>query len=108
MIQCEPMKKAGTVKVTFRVAEIPAESGALSVVGDFNDWQPGATPFERSADGGLQACMTLPVGERYAFRYLAEQGGWFNDDAADGYEHNGMGEENSILDLTEARTGAAQ
>lgn len=106
MIQCEPTKKAGTVKVTFRVGDIPTESGALSVVGDFNGWQPGATPFERSADGELQACTTLPVGERYAFRYLAEQGGWFNDDAADAYEPNGMGEENSILDLTESSAGA--
>ena len=46
MIRCEPGKGDGQVKVTFA---IPADGGheRVSVVGDFNDWDPVATPLAR-------------------------------------------------------------
>lgn len=37
------------------------------------------------------ATLTLPAGNRYAFRYLADGGRWFNDEDADGYRDNGFG-----------------
>jgi len=47
--------------------------------------------------------VTVEPGRRYRFRYLAEGGRWFNDPEIGVYEPNGMGDENSLLDLT--RTG---
>lgn len=70
----------------------------LSVVGDFNGWDPLRSPFTRR-DGFWLASVLLQPGRRYAFRYLAAGGVWLNDDGADAYESNEFGSSNSILDL---------
>lgn len=46
MIQCEPDKRDGHIKVTF---DIPAEDAdpPVSVVVDFNGWDRSATPLVR-------------------------------------------------------------
>jgi hypothetical protein len=76
----------GTVRVTFA---LPADkpSGAVSVVGSFNDWNPFAHPLRLRANQTRSAAVTVPVGSTLHFRYLAEGGVWFDDDtlsAADG------------------------
>lgn len=92
-------KRGGKVKVTFELPEGSAD-GPVSVVGDFNDWTPGATPMQRKG-GARRASVTLGGGRRYVFRYLSEDGGWFNDDGADGYEPNPFGEMNGVVDLAD-------
>jgi hypothetical protein len=71
----------GTVRVTFT---LPADEprGAVSVVGDFNDWDPFAHPLRRRANGTRSAAVTVPAGATLRFRYLAEGGIWFNDETA--------------------------
>ncbi len=98
MIRYEPGKGDGQVKVTFA---IPADrtDGRVSVVGDFNDWDPDATPLARRGDT-LRASVLLDGGRRYAFRYLADGGRWFNDDEADDYQGNDFGGSDSVVDLT--------
>jgi 1,4-alpha-glucan branching enzyme len=98
MIRCEPRKGDDQVKVTFTV---PADGTdeRVSVVGDFNDWDPEATPLARRRET-LQASIVLDAGRRYAFRYLADGGRWFNDEEADDYQGNGFGGSDSVVDLT--------
>ncbi len=69
----------GTVRVTFA---LPADepSGSVSVVGDFNDWNPFAHPLRRRANGTRSAAVTIPAGSMLRFRYLAEGGIWFDDE----------------------------
>ena len=71
----------GNVRITFA---LPADEprGAVSVVGDFNDWNPFAHPLRRRANGTRSAAVTVPAGTRLRFRYLAEGGIWFNDETA--------------------------
>jgi 1,4-alpha-glucan branching enzyme len=71
----------GTVRVTFA---LPADEprGAVSVVGDFNDWNPFAHPLRRRANGTRSAAVTVPAGTTLRFRYLADGGIWFDDEAA--------------------------
>jgi 1,4-alpha-glucan branching enzyme len=73
--------RSGTVRVTFA---LPADEpgGAVSVVGDFNDWNPFAHPLRRRANGIRSAAVTVPAGTMLRFRYLAEGGIWFDDDTA--------------------------
>jgi 1,4-alpha-glucan branching enzyme len=99
MIQCEPTKGDSQVKVTFA---IPADGSdeRVSVVGDFNDWDPVATPLVRRR-GVLRASVVLEPGHRYAFRYFADGGRWFNDDEADDYQGNDFGGSDSVLDLSQ-------
>ena len=71
----------GSVRVTFALpVEEPA--GAVSVVGDFNGWDPYAHPLRKRGNGVRSAVVTVPAGATLRFRYLAEGGVWFDDEAA--------------------------
>lgn len=98
MIRRAPVKGGEHVKVTF---VLPVDgNGKVAVAGDFNDWDPSATVLRKRGES-RSASVTLGAGHRYAFRYVdVAAGRWFNDEAADGYERNEFGEENSILDLS--------
>ena len=82
------------LKITFAV---PAEVGPVSVVGDFNAWDPGSTPLKARSNGTRSAALTLPTGGRYRFRYLATDGRFFDDESADAYEANGYGDTHGLL-----------
>jgi 1,4-alpha-glucan branching enzyme len=70
----------GTVRVTFALpADEPA--GSVSVVGNFNDWNPFAHPLRRRANRTRSAAVTVPAGSTLHFRYLAEGGRWFDDES---------------------------
>lgn len=97
MIERAP-SKGGDVKVTF-ILRTDGAGDPTVVVGDFNDWDPTATPLRRRRDQ-LSATVSVASGRRYAFRYLTEGGRWFNDEAADDYESNAYGGTDSVLDLT--------
>jgi len=100
MIGTEPLEGTEKVKVTFAV---PADGldGEVAVVGDFNGWDP-TTNSLCQCDGWLRTTVIVEPGRRYRFRYLAEGGRWFNDREVGLYEPNGMGDDNSLLDLTPA------
>lgn len=109
MIRTQPGPAPGEVKVTFVLQEpfdLDAER-AISVVGDFNGWNPGATPFSPLSDGSLEATATVPAGQRYGFRYLAEDNRWLNDADVGEREFNGWSGDNSVLDLSDWNVGAA-
>jgi 1,4-alpha-glucan branching enzyme len=71
--------KNGTVRVTFT---LPADEpdGAVSVVGNFNDWDPYAHPLRLRSNQTRSAAVTVPAGSTLHFRYLAEGGVWFDDE----------------------------
>ena len=100
MIGTEPLDGTGQVKVTFAV---PADDvdGKVAVVGDFNEWDPTTHSLSR-CEGWLRTTVVVAPGRQYRFRYLAEDGRWFNDPEVGLYEPNGMGDDNSLLDLTPA------
>ncbi len=79
MIKITRPGRAGTVRVTFALpAAEPA--GAVSVGGNFNNWDPFAHPLKKRANGTRSAVVTVPAGSTLHFRYLAEGGVWFDDD----------------------------
>ena len=96
MIRHEPGPE-GTVRLTF---ELPADlmQGTVSVVGDFNEWQPGVTTF-RGRGSIRTATVEVEPGRRYAFRYLTEAGEWIDDENSDGYERNDEGVLTGVIDL---------
>ncbi|MGH9149271.1 MAG: isoamylase early set domain-containing protein [Acidimicrobiales bacterium] len=96
MIQCEAKRGTPQVKVTFILAD---DGYGVAVVGDFNGWDPTAAPMAKKGAQRV-ATMVLAPGRRYGFRYLCEDGKWLNDEAADAYEPNAFGVDNSVLDLT--------
>jgi 1,4-alpha-glucan branching enzyme len=101
MLQKTATKKKGDkIKVSF---VLPADGDLrdVFVAGDFNGWDPTTTEL-RHRGGDRSASVTLDAGRAYQFRYYRD-GEWFNDDAADGYEPNGYGGANGVIDLTAFR-----
>lgn len=84
---------SGQVKVTFA---LPDSGECVSVVGDFNGWDPWASPLRRRSNGTRSVSVMLEKGKPYSFRYLA--GGRFFDEAeADDWTPNGYGETHSVV-----------
>lgn len=87
--------RSGSAKVTF---VLPIQSApAVSVVGDFNGWDPAAHPLRKRSNGTRSVSVELPPGQAYRFRYLAEGGRFFDDPDADVIEPNGFGDTHSVL-----------
>jgi hypothetical protein len=94
-------------KVTFELAraELPEDIdvNAVHLVGEFNDWDPTATPMSRSKKGIFRTALELAPGREYTFRYLINGEHWYNDWLADAYVPSGLGGDNCLLILpTEA------
>ena len=80
LIKTGKPERNGTVRVTFALP-LQGPPGAVSVVGDFNGWDPFAHPLRRRANGTRSATVTIPAGRTLHFRYLAEGGIWFDDES---------------------------
>lgn len=96
MIKKQELKGKKQVRVTFA---LPLEivDNKVSVVGDFNEWNPAKTTLVKRSNGTASASITLKSGQQYAFRYLSEDGKWLNDEEADGVEISPFGTKNSVV-----------
>ena len=76
------------VRVTF---VLPADEppGAVSVVGDFNGWNPFAHPLRKRGNGTRSTAVSVPARSTLRFRYLADGGLWFDDETAPGRDGDG-------------------
>ena len=79
MIKTSKPGRDGTVRVTFALP-IDDPGGAVSVVGNFNDWNPYSHPLRRRANQTRSAAVTVRAGSTLHFRYLGEGGIWFDDE----------------------------
>ena len=95
MIRRSRVAKTDDIKVTFAIPQDDGPSGAVSVVGDFNDWTPGKHVLAKRTNGTRSVSVTIPKGTSFRFRYLAEGGHWFDDPEADRRDHDA-----GVIDLT--------
>jgi len=98
-LQKRYLKTRPLSKVTFRLsAEAATTAATVSLVGDFNAWDPNATPMSQLKSGDYKVTLDLEVGREYAFRYLIDGQTWVNDWEADKYTPTGIStEENSVV-----------
>lgn len=96
MIKRQSVKSSKQVKLTFVQ---PYEEGKprTYVAGDFNNWEPMDIPLVKRSNGTMSASVTVEQGQKVQFRYYAEDGTWFNDEAADTYEPGEFGADNSVV-----------
>jgi 1,4-alpha-glucan branching enzyme len=93
------LKSKPVCKVTFELPSQAANGAAkVTLVGDFNNWDPVATPLKRHKDGSYRLILDLPCNREYQFRYLIDGEHWENDWEADNYLPNPTGNsENSVV-----------
>ncbi|QGF22645.1 isoamylase early set domain-containing protein [Raineyella sp. CBA3103] len=88
MLRLARDRKTSALRLTFA---IPADAvtGKVSVVGDFNNWTPCTHVLRRRSNGTLSAAVTVHPGSTLRFRYLGENGHWFDDPDADYVDEHG-------------------
>jgi 1,4-alpha-glucan branching enzyme len=84
------------VKVTFTLPVSDADQ-PVSVLGDFNGWDPHAHPMKRRSNGTRSATIEVPPGRSMRFKYLAADGSWFCDPDADSVANHEYQTEDSLL-----------
>lgn len=85
MIKLSATKATGP-KITF-VLPAAEPAGRVSVVGDFNDWTPGTHELRKRSNGTRSVSVAVPAGSSFTFRYLGENGHWFDDPDAEAHDH---------------------
>ena len=79
------LSEAGTVVVRLRVTDAPP--GAVSIAGDFNNWQPASMQLE-----GGEWIVRLPLGPGvYNYTFRSATGDWFVPPSTAGRRDDGMG-----------------
>ena len=96
MLKRKTVQGTNQLRVTFALrADDPRLPAA--VVGEFNGWNPDENPMRPRSNGTWSAVVTLDKGRSYRFRYRSEDGQWFNEDGADGYEGNEFNATNCVV-----------
>jgi 1,4-alpha-glucan branching enzyme len=86
MLKRTPLRN-GRTTVTFALP-LDEPAGVVSVVGDFNGWEPGRHQLVPRKNGYRSVSLTVPAGQ-HRFRYLATGGVWLDDEAADAVDGHG-------------------
>ena len=66
----------------------------VSLAGDFNNWDPKATPMHKAADGVWHVGVPLGPGQ-HEYRFVAD-GVWQDDPAAQQRTSNALGTQNCV------------
>jgi 1,4-alpha-glucan branching enzyme len=82
MIKTTKPGRDGMIRVTFSLP-LADPSGPVSVVGEFNEWDPHAHPLRKRANQTRSASVSVPQGSTIRFRYLGEGGVWFDDETVE-------------------------
>ncbi len=96
MIKKSKGKTPTTTKVSFVIPHNPDQE-TVTVVGDFNEWDPTALKLIKRSNGTRSASVELANDATYRFRYHTADGQWFNDGDADGYTMGDHGAEDCLL-----------
>jgi 1,4-alpha-glucan branching enzyme len=93
------LKSKPVCKVRFELpAEIAKDAKKVSVVGNFNNWNPKETTLKKLKSGAFSGQVNLERDQKIIYRYLINESKWENDNAAEAYEPTGVSyEENSVL-----------
>lgn len=76
-------------------------ASTVSLVGDFNDWSPVATPMHRVEGNGLWS-VTVPLDPgRYRYAFLADETEWISDPTAPPALDDEFGRPGSVVTIGE-------
>ena len=84
----------GHTKVVF---SLPDAGEPVSLIADFNGWDPRAHPLRKRSNGVRSVAVMLAPGTCARFRYVSAGGEYFDDADGDGLEPNGLGETHTLV-----------
>ena len=69
----------------------------VSVAGDFNDWDPSATPLRRVGEGGVWSAVLRVAPGRHLYAFVVDDSTWVTDVTAPRAPETEFGGESSVL-----------
>lgn len=75
----------------------------VSLVGDFNDWNPSATPLHRAAGNVWWVVVPLAPG-RYHYSFVVDGTRWVTDPVAPRAADDDYGQQNSVVTILAQRS----
>lgn len=98
-----PVAAVDTVKLVQFMLVAPT-ARTVSVVGDFNDWDPTATPLREAAGAGVWT-ITIPLSAgRHQYVFMVDGNRWTPDPAAPVAVEDDFGMPNSVITVGERAT----
>ncbi len=94
--QCNPVKGAPLVQVTFTLPE-SLWADQIHLVGDFNNWNRTSHPLGRDRQGRWTLTVDLERGRAYQFRYLCDGHKWTSLYPAEAYVRGPDGIDNFVV-----------
>jgi 1,4-alpha-glucan branching enzyme len=93
-------KKVCRIKFTLP-KEICENFKEISILGDFNNWDPHQNKFSgKNSDGSTSIEIVLDAGKEFQFRYLCDGQIWLNEPEADKQSVTHFGDaQNSVIIL---------
>lgn len=101
MLKKQYLKTKPVCKVTFTLPKNAIDTTSeVRVLGDFNNWDWDKGTIMKATKTEYKAIVELTAGKHYEFRYVAADGSWENDWAADAYVPSPFaGTDNSVVML---------
>jgi 1,4-alpha-glucan branching enzyme len=87
--------KSGVKKRRIKMIFSEAKAKTVSLVGDFNEWNPNRHPMKMREEGTWEKIIVLPPG-KYEYKYLVD-GTWENDPLNHHTCYNSFGTLNNVL-----------
>jgi hypothetical protein len=75
---------------------VASEARSVALVGDFNDWDPAATPLQATSGGAWSVALRLPLG-RHRYAFVVDGVRWIADPAAPPASDDDYGSPGSVV-----------
>jgi hypothetical protein len=76
---------------------VAPQASRVSLVGDFNSWDPAATPMERTPTGGTWSVVVPLTAGRHEYAFVVDGKQWLPDPSAPLAPVDGLGAPNSVV-----------
>jgi len=86
-----------TVRDGVKFVLVAPQAARVSLVGDFNRWDPAATPMQRTPTGGTWSVVVPLSAGRHEYAFVVDGKQWLPDPAAPLAPVDGFGTPNSVV-----------
>jgi predicted carbohydrate-binding protein with CBM48 len=93
----EQVRPRDAVRDGVKFVLVAPQAARVSLVGDFNRWDPAATPMERTPTGGTWSVVVPLSAGRHEYAFVVDGKQWLPDPSAPLAPVDGLGAPNSVV-----------
>jgi hypothetical protein len=93
----DPIHERDSVRDGVKFVLVAPQAARVSLVGDFNGWDPAATPMERTPTGGTWSVVVPLSAGRHEYAFVVDGKQWLPDPSAPLAPVDGLGAPNSVV-----------